>query len=154
MAQDVNHHEGVLDAAIEMINEAGAIDMKLLAARSGISRATLYRHYSDKDKVEGEIAARTLEQLVAAVAVIDGDIIDRCQRAALFLIDHPAGSSAIVSMAAKVSVEVLVATSDLAVGDGNYAPWLLGIAAMSRTANRGDERQQLRDLVAGLAERC
>lgn len=151
--QAVIHNQDVLDAAIEMINEDGAIDMKQLAQRAGISRASLYRYYADRRQVEGEVAARALKQLVAEVAPVGDDPVDRCQAAAAFLIDHPGEAAAIVWMAAAVGVDVLAATAELVVGDGNYAPWIIGVAAMSRAANRGGEREQLSAMAAALAER-
>ncbi len=149
----VIHHQGVLDAAIEMINEHGAIDMKRLAERSGISRATLYRYYADRRQVEGEVAARALEQMVREVVLVGDDPADRCQTAAGFLIAHPGEAAAITRMATEVGIDVLVATAELVVGDGNYAPWIIGVAAMSRAAHRGDEHELLGAMVAAFAAR-
>ena len=41
----------VLDVAVEQFLEQGWIDMRALAQRAGIGRATLYRHYADRDAV-------------------------------------------------------------------------------------------------------
>ncbi len=136
-----------------MINDDGVIDMKRLAEAVGISRATIYRHYSDRRQVEGAVAGRALEQMLPLVLSGGGDHIGRCQIAASFLIDHPAEATAIVSMVEQVGVDVLATTADHLVGDGAYAPWLIGIAAMSRTAWLSGDSAHMHAIVEGLADR-
>ena len=64
--------EGVLDAAEEALAEAGAarLTMSGLAARAGVGRATLYRHFTDVDAVlaawHQRLVARHLDRVRAA----------------------------------------------------------------------------------------
>ncbi|WP_280455930.1 TetR/AcrR family transcriptional regulator, partial [Nocardia brasiliensis] len=45
----------VLIAATEMFIGEGWIDVRKLATVTGVSRATLYRHYRDRDRLLGEV---------------------------------------------------------------------------------------------------
>jgi DNA-binding phage protein len=65
-ANDVVHHPDVIAAGTAMLANGGTIDMKQLAADAGMSRASLYRYYPDKVKVEAEIAGTGNEGMVAA----------------------------------------------------------------------------------------
>ncbi|WP_052280348.1 QsdR family transcriptional regulator [Nocardia vulneris] len=48
----------VLIAASEMFVSEGWIDVRKLATVTGVSRATLYRHYRDRDRLLGEVVWR------------------------------------------------------------------------------------------------
>ena len=71
-----------------MLGESGIIDMKKLAAEAGLSRASLYRYYPDKSKVEAEVARIGIEGMVAAARHEQG-VAARFRAAAGYLVDHP-----------------------------------------------------------------
>lgn len=52
-------HRKVLDAALELIGENGveATSMDAIAGRSGVSKATIYKHWADKDALLLELMA-------------------------------------------------------------------------------------------------
>lgn len=52
-------HQNVLDAAIALIAERGvdATSMDAIAGKSGVSKATIYKHWSDKDALLLEVMA-------------------------------------------------------------------------------------------------
>ncbi len=149
--QDVVHHPAVIAAATEMLATDGAIDMKQLALNAGISRASLYRYYPDRQQVEGEIAALALETLVVATAGVD-DPSDRLQIAADHLIANPAHAAAVLPLMATVPVEVVARSAELILGDSRFMPWLIGIAAMAAAAHRAGDSAALTELVAAAVE--
>jgi AcrR family transcriptional regulator len=57
--QSASAHKKVLDAAVELIGERGieATSMDAIAARSGVSKATIYKHWKDKDALLLEMLA-------------------------------------------------------------------------------------------------
>jgi AcrR family transcriptional regulator len=59
-------HRKVLDAALDLVAERGieATSMDAVAARSGVSKATIYKHWRDKD-------ALLLEMLADAIGIHD-----------------------------------------------------------------------------------
>jgi AcrR family transcriptional regulator len=52
-------HQKVLDAAIKLVSERGvdATSMDAIAAKSGVSKATIYKHWADKDALLLELMA-------------------------------------------------------------------------------------------------
>jgi AcrR family transcriptional regulator len=52
-------HKKVLDAALELVGERGieATSMDAIAARSGVSKATIYKHWKDKEALLLEMLA-------------------------------------------------------------------------------------------------
>jgi AcrR family transcriptional regulator len=52
-------HKKVLDAAVELVGERGieATSMDAIAARSGVSKATIYKHWKDKEALLLEMLA-------------------------------------------------------------------------------------------------
>src|SRR5438270_9163233 len=52
-------HRKVLDAALELVAERGieATSMDSIAASSGVSKATIYKHWKDKDALLLEVLA-------------------------------------------------------------------------------------------------
>jgi AcrR family transcriptional regulator len=59
-SRSVSAHEKVLAAAIELIAEQGidATSMDAIAGRSGVSKATIYKHWADKDALVLEVMAK------------------------------------------------------------------------------------------------
>lgn len=139
-ANDVAHHPAVIEAGIAMFAEHGSIDMKQLAADAGMSRASLYRYYPDKVKVEAEIAGVCLEGMADA-ARLHHTPATRFRAAAQYLLEHPGEAAAVVPFAAMVSVSVLGPTVEKVTGDAGSAPMIVGIAVMAATPGRqvGDE---------------
>ncbi len=60
----------ILDAAETLFLEKGLenTNMKDIAARTGITRVSLYRYFSDRDPIAFEIAVRMLKRIAAAAA--------------------------------------------------------------------------------------
>jgi AcrR family transcriptional regulator len=55
----------LVDAAVLAIEEHGPeVTTEQIAARAGVSRPGLYRHFDGKDDLQGAIAARSVERLV------------------------------------------------------------------------------------------
>lgn len=129
------HHPDVVAAATAQLAARGAIDMKQLAEDAGMSRASLYRYYPDKTKVEGEVAAVCIEGMVAAARDHD-TAASKFRAAARYLVDHPGESAAVVSFAAMVSVQVLGSTADTITGGECAAVMLVGIAVTAATPGR------------------
>ena len=139
-ANDVDHHPAVIECGTRMLRETGVIDMKKLAADAGVSRASLYRYYPDKAKVEGEVARIGIEGMVAATRKERG-VAAKFRAAANYLVDHPGEAAAVYPFAAMVSVRVLGAVVEQITGDEASAPLIVGIAVMAATPGRqpGDE---------------
>ena len=56
----------LVDAAVAAIAEHGPeVTTEQIAARAGVSRPGLYRHFEGRDDLQGAIAARSVERLVA-----------------------------------------------------------------------------------------
>src|SRR4051812_11034939 len=57
--QSASAHKKVLDAAVELVGERGieATSMDAIAARSGVSKATIYKHWKDKEALLLEMLA-------------------------------------------------------------------------------------------------
>lgn len=139
-ANDVVHHPDVIAAGTAMLAAGGSIDMKQLAADAGMSRASLYRYYPDKVKVEAEIAGAGLEGMVVA-ARRHKSVADKFRAAANYLVENPGEAAAVIPFAAMVSVSVLGPTVEQITGDAASAPLIVGIAVMAATPGRepGDE---------------
>jgi AcrR family transcriptional regulator len=138
------HREVVFDAAVEMLEADGVIDMKHLAARAGISRASLYRYYPDKLAVEAEVAAALVRRMTAAAEPFDR-VVDKADAAIGVLLDFPAGAAALGPVVAAADIEVIATSSEVVVGHRGVAPVLVGFAAMIAAASR---RSQLDDVRA------
>lgn len=72
--RSVTAHQNVLQAAIELIAENGvdATSMDGVAAKSGVSKATIYKHWANKDALLLEVMAE-LNGLHARPAFDTGD---------------------------------------------------------------------------------
>ena len=62
--------DAILDAARELLEEQGFADMSMdeLAARVGISKATLYQHFASKDEVAMQVIRRGMQRGMQAMA--------------------------------------------------------------------------------------
>ncbi len=118
--------------------ESGAIDMKALAGRSGMSRATLYRHCPDKTKLEAEIGGIGIDGMIRVAATRTGPA-EKFRAAADYLVDHPGEAAAMIPFAARVSVTVLGATVEKIAGDAAASRLIVGIAVMAATPGRDDD---------------
>jgi AcrR family transcriptional regulator len=69
-------HAQVLDAALQLFAERGidATSMDAIAAESGVSKATIYKHWADKDALCLEAMARLLGQDQPPPAFDSGDV--------------------------------------------------------------------------------
>src|SRR5215831_13772540 len=58
-ARSESAHQKVIHAALELVAERGmeATSMDAIAARSGVSKATIYKHWADKDALLLEVIA-------------------------------------------------------------------------------------------------
>jgi AcrR family transcriptional regulator len=58
-------HEKVLKAALHLIGDRGieATSMDAIASESGVSKATLYKHWTNKDALLLEVVATMIEQI-------------------------------------------------------------------------------------------
>jgi AcrR family transcriptional regulator len=63
----------ILDAALSLLTERGyaAMSMEELAARAGISKPTLYNHFTTKDDIVVAAATRGMDRVIA---LIDGEL--------------------------------------------------------------------------------
>ncbi|MGB3474851.1 MAG: helix-turn-helix domain-containing protein [Mycobacterium sp.] len=57
----------LIEATLQLIAESGvdSLTISQVAARAGVSRATAYREFGDKDKLLSAVAAREVQQMVA-----------------------------------------------------------------------------------------
>ncbi|RJQ68186.1 TetR/AcrR family transcriptional regulator [Pseudonocardiaceae bacterium YIM PH 21723] len=60
--------DSVLDAAQTMFLRDGWLDLRALAAETGIGRATLYRHYEGREHLLGEVLWRLMEPTMQQVS--------------------------------------------------------------------------------------
>jgi AcrR family transcriptional regulator len=152
MANDVAHNPVVIRAGITMLTEIGTIDMKRLASEAGISRASLYRCYPDKSKVEAEIARIAIDGMMIAARGYH-TTAERFRVAAEYLVAHPGEAAALYPFTAMVSVDVLGAAVAQVTGDESATPLLIGLAVMAATPGRrdGDEEALRRYIDAGVA---
>ncbi|MCW1959903.1 MAG: TetR/AcrR family transcriptional regulator [Mycobacterium sp.] len=60
--------QALVRAAVELIAESGldGLTLKQVAGRAGVSRATAYREFGDKDGLIGAVARHEVQQMIAA----------------------------------------------------------------------------------------
>lgn len=138
VVHSTGRHPDVVSVGVEMLAETGHLDMKKVAAKAGMSRASLYRYYTDRFQLEAEIAALGIESMVAAAAS-HAHKREKLRAAFEFLVDHPGHAAAIVAQAATVSAGVMGATAEGIAGDAAFAPLIAGIAVLSATPARADD---------------
>ncbi|GAA2286911.1 hypothetical protein GCM10010149_36470 [Nonomuraea roseoviolacea subsp. roseoviolacea] len=112
------HPEAVLDAALELI-DAGALTMRALAARVGLSPGALYTYFPDRAAIVSALADRLLgEADVGLLADGPGEPRERIVAFALnlraVLMRHPAAVPAILGAAFGGPVALRVGESLLA----------------------------------------
>ncbi|MEM9204442.1 MAG: TetR family transcriptional regulator [Actinomycetota bacterium] len=139
------HRRAVYDAAVVMLEADGEIDMKELAARAKISRASLYRYYPDKLAVEAEIAASLVRKMTAAAAEHD-DLVDRADAAIGALLDFPAGAAALGPVVAAADLGVISASVEAVVGHPAVTPVLIGFASIVAPASRRGDMDAVIDM--------
>jgi AcrR family transcriptional regulator len=111
--------DAILAAALEVFSQNPAAPLDDVVARSGVGRATLFRHFRTRDDLLREVAVRAIDRLAAAVRalpvgasqerlaalvgalVVSGDDLH-------FLLNHPAMDldPAVTSAAAAVDAEI------------------------------------------------
>lgn len=74
--RSVQAHEQVLEAALQLFSERGidATSMDAIAAASGVSKATIYKHWADKDALCLEALARGLGIDQEPPQFMEGDV--------------------------------------------------------------------------------
>lgn len=137
------HRDAVFDAAIEMLEHEGTIDMKRLAVRAGISRASLYRYYPDKLAVETEVAACLVTRMTEAAEPFD-TVVDKADAAIGVLLDFPAGAAALGPVVAAANIDVISTSAGVVVGHPGVTPVLVGFAAMIASASRRGQLDEVR----------
>lgn len=63
--------EAILDSAIRLFNADPGATMTEIAIAAGVGRATLHRHFQDKDDLIQTLSARCMEEMNAAVRATD-----------------------------------------------------------------------------------
>ena len=67
------HRALLLDAADKVFSEHGVhVALELVTAQAGVSRATLYRNFPDRDALMGALLERTFEKLEAEALQLQG----------------------------------------------------------------------------------
>ncbi|MEJ2854249.1 MULTISPECIES: TetR/AcrR family transcriptional regulator [unclassified Saccharothrix] len=65
--------EAILDAALDCVSEQSDASMTAIAQRAGVSRVTLYAHFSSRE----DLLAQVLDRAVSTAAtVLDGEALD------------------------------------------------------------------------------
>ena len=65
--------ERILDATAELLAGDPAVSLEQVAARAGVSRATLYHHYAGRDALLDALTERSILEVTAAVAAARPD---------------------------------------------------------------------------------
>ena len=63
--------EAICEAAIRLLNADSGVTMTEIAKASGVGRATLHRHFKDKNDLIQTLSARCMEEMNAAVLATD-----------------------------------------------------------------------------------
>lgn len=72
-ADAVRNEQAITDAAMKVLAEQPGASMSEIAARSGLARATLYRHFSGRDDLVHRIQERAASEGARALAAADLD---------------------------------------------------------------------------------
>src|SRR5205814_1937196 len=59
--------ERILDATAELLAGNPAVSLEQVAARAGVSRATLYHHFAGRDSLLDALTARSIAEVTVAV---------------------------------------------------------------------------------------
>lgn len=139
------HRDTVFAAAVEMLESSGVIDMKHLAGKAGISRASLYRYYADKLAVEAEVAG-CLATRMATAAGGHERVLDKLRAVIDVMIEFPAGAAALGPVVAEAEPEVIAESCTAIVGHPGATPVLVGFAAMISSAHRRGDMAQVKTM--------
>jgi AcrR family transcriptional regulator len=63
----VDHHAGILDAAVQVLGERPQATMEDIAAAAGLSRQTVYAHFSSRDALVTAVYRRMTDEVLAAM---------------------------------------------------------------------------------------
>lgn len=63
--------EAILEAALRLFNSDSGVTMSEIAKAAGVGRATLHRHFQNKDDLIQTLSARCMEEMNAAVLATD-----------------------------------------------------------------------------------
>lgn len=83
--KDLEKRGAILDAALSLFAERGidGAPIEAIAARSGVSKVTIYSHFGDKQAIVDAIVSREMERMsqrIEAAASRDGAIRERLSR--------------------------------------------------------------------------
>ena len=84
----------IIDAAREVLADDPRADMRTIAARAGLNRATVYRHFPSRDELLAAVYLEYVERFTVAVESIDRNARDpvvelrRCTLDVLAVVDH------------------------------------------------------------------
>ncbi len=83
--KDLEKRGAILDAALALFAERGidGAPIEAIAARSGVSKVTVYAHFGDKQAIVAAVMAREMErvsQRIEAAAGADGALAERLSR--------------------------------------------------------------------------
>lgn len=111
--------DAILAAALEVFSQNPAAPLDDVVARSGVGRATLFRHFRTRDDLLREVAVRAIDRLAAAVRALPAGGSDERLAALVaalvvsgddlhFLLTHPATDldPAVTAAAAVVDAEI------------------------------------------------
>lgn len=140
------HRDAVFDAAIDMLETTGEIDMKQLAVSAGISRASLYRYYPDKLAVDAEIAGSLAKRAATASAGLTR-VPDKLRATIETMIEFPAGAAALGPVVAEAAPDVIAESCRIVVGHRATTPVVVGFAAIIAAAHRRDSMDQVTSII-------
>jgi len=90
--KDLEKREAILDAAQSLFAERGidGVPIEAIAARSGVSKVTVYGHFGDKSKIFDSIVARETDRLTQSICgalSASGSLEDRLVGFGMALVD-------------------------------------------------------------------
>jgi AcrR family transcriptional regulator len=65
--------ERILDATAELLADEPDVSLERVAARAGVSRATLYHHFASRDALLDALTDRSIKEVAAAIATARPD---------------------------------------------------------------------------------
>jgi AcrR family transcriptional regulator len=76
------NRDAVLDAAVRLLSDDSRASMADIAAAAGISRVTMYGHFSSRQELIEAVLVRTIDRSEAELAAVDldGDALDALER--------------------------------------------------------------------------
>lgn len=136
-------HRAILDATLALLREAGygAVTMEGVAERAGVSKKTVYRHWSSPE----ELIAEAVERIVSAIRIPDTGSTERdllaLMRDAVRVYRVPANAALMPGLVAAMAQSPRIAR---AVRSGFLATRRAALAqVLDRGVARGDLRRTL-----------